>query len=135
MENIHTLIIDDETDVLDVLSLRLTKRGAITTCADNGHSALELLKNTRTDIIILDIKMPDMDGAEVLERAKAIKPHVPVIILSGHADMKLAAQVIQNGAFAYLLKPINIDMLCNKIEDALEQQKHIQHKEGGREDS
>ena len=125
MENVHTLIIDDETDVLDVLSLRLEKRGAIAACADSGRKALEILQNSQIDIVILDIKMPDMDGSEVLEKIKAIKPNVPVIILSGHADMKLAAEVIQNGAFAYLLKPINIDMLCNKIEDALEQLTHL----------
>ena len=125
MENVHTLIIDDETDVLDVLSLRLEKRGAVTICADNGKTGLEILQNTPIDIVILDIKMPDMDGSEVLEKIKSFAPNTPVIILSGHADMKLAAEVIQNGAFAYLLKPINIDMLCNKIEDALEHLEHL----------
>lgn len=125
MENVQILIIDDETDVLDILSLRLSKRGALTTCSDCGRTGLELLQNNPIDVVILDIKMPAMDGSEVLERIKEIKPDVPVIILSGHADMKLAAQVIQEGAFAYLLKPIDIDMLCNKIEDALEHQKHL----------
>lgn len=118
MQGIRILIVDDETEARDILTLRLKRRGAAPAYAPGGREALEWLKEHQADIVLLDIKMPDMDGLEVLRCLRADYPDLPVIILSGHADMDDAAKGMELGAFFYLLKPVDLDDLTHKIEDA-----------------
>lgn len=121
MKGARILIVDDEKEVGEILSLRLARRGMVPDFAGSGEEALSYLKSNETDIVLLDIKMPGMDGLEALQHIRRDYPALPVIILSGHADMKAAARGMELGAFFYLLKPVNLDDLCHKIEDALHQ--------------
>ena len=121
MQGARILIIDDEDEVGDILSLRLGRRGFQTACARNGAQGLEYLRAQGADVVLLDMKMPGMDGLEVLRHIRADHPRTSVIILSGHADMDSAAQGLELGAFSYLLKPVDMETLCHKIEDARRQ--------------
>ena len=119
MNGTRILIVDDEKEAGEILSLRLKRRGAAPFYASGGREALAWLAANSADIMLLDIKMPDMDGLEVLAVVKKEYPALPVIILSGHADMTSAARGMELGAFFYMLKPVNLDTLGDKIEDAL----------------
>ena len=121
MKNISILLVDDEIEVLEVLCLRLERRGLKVHTADSGEKALKKLAETPVNIVLLDVKMPLMDGIAVLGRIRSDFPQVGVIMLSGHADMQVAAHGLEMGAFSYLLKPVDIDSLCHKIEDACQQ--------------
>lgn len=118
MTGIRILIVDDEVDAGDILSLRLGRRGFKPAYAPGGEAALAYLEKHEADVVILDVKMPGMDGLETLRRMRTAYPDLPVIILSGHADMQDAAKGMELGAFFYLLKPANLEDLCHKIEDA-----------------
>lgn len=121
MESIRILIVDDETDASEILSLRLGRRKMHTFTAASGQEALDFLKTTPVDIVLLDVKMPGMDGIEVLRHIKRDHKDTEVIMLSGHADMDVATQGLELGAFFYQLKPIDLESLCHKIEDACKQ--------------
>lgn len=121
MEGSRILIVDDETEAGEILSLRLGRRGMIPVYVSGGEAALAYLKEHSVDIVILDIKMPGMDGLETLRCIREDFPRLPVIILSGHADLDSAATGMQLGAFFYLMKPVNIEDICHKIEDARRQ--------------
>jgi DNA-binding NtrC family response regulator len=121
MDGTHILIVDDEADAGEILSLRLSRRGMIPAYAPGGEEALIWLARNKADVVLLDIKMPGMDGLETLEHIRKDHPDVSVIILSGHADMSDAARGMELGAFFYLLKPVDLDDLCHKIEDASRQ--------------
>lgn len=121
MEGTRILIVDDEADTGEILGLRLARRGVESSYSPSGEDALDRLKEFPADIVLLDIKMPGMDGLEVLEHVRRDYTHIKVIILSGHADMEAAARGMELGAFFYLLKPVNFDELCHKIEDACRQ--------------
>lgn len=119
MKGTRILIVDDENEAGEILCLRLARRGATPFYVSNGRMAMNWLAEHSADVILLDIKMPEMDGLEVLAAVKKDYPSLPVIIISGHADMESAARGMQLGAFFYLLKPVNLDHLCDKIKDAL----------------
>lgn len=127
MESIKILIVDDETDASEILSLRLRRRKMQTFTAANGQEALDFLKTTPVDIVLLDVKMPGMDGIEVLRHIKRDHKDIEVIMLSGHADMDVATQGLELGAFFYQLKPIDLESLCHKMEDACKQ-RELRHK-------
>jgi len=118
MQGTRILIVDDEAEAGEILSLRLKRRGAVPAYVPGGEEALDWLKRHQADIVLLDIKMPGMDGLEVLSHIRKDYPTLPVLILSGHADMDSAAKGMELGAFFYMLKPVNLDDLTNKIEDA-----------------
>lgn len=119
MDKTHILIVDDEAEAGEILSLRLARRNMVPACALSGEAALQWLKERKADVVLLDVKMPGMDGLETLRHIRANHPEVCVIILSGHADMGDAAKGMELGAFFYLLKPVNLDELCHKVEDAM----------------
>jgi DNA-binding NtrC family response regulator len=118
MENITVLLVDDEMDFLSTMAKRLGKRGLNPLKAETGEAAVELLKNHAVDVVVLDVKMPGMDGIETLREIKKLNPLIEVIMLTGHASVEAAIQGMELGAFDYLMKPTEIDELCYKLEDA-----------------
>jgi DNA-binding NtrC family response regulator len=115
---LRVLLVDDEPDFLETLVKRLKKRKLEVFAASNGRDALDLLKDTPVDVVVLDVKMPDMDGIETLRQIKKIRSGVEVIMLTGHASVEVAVQGMELGAFDYLMKPMDIDELLYKLQDA-----------------
>lgn len=123
-QKIKVLMVDDEAQFRATTNKILTRRGFDTIMAESGEEALtQLSKNP--DVIILDIKMPGMDGHETLLEIRKIKPDVPVIMLTGHGGLSSARQAQAEGAFDYLSKPCDIDVLAGKIRDACHQKKSL----------
>ena len=118
MEAIHILLVDDESEATDLLSKRLTRRGCICRCAHSGEEALELLGRERSNVVVLDVKMPGMGGLSALEKIKSLYPEIEIIMLSGHADPDSAVNGLRLGAFGYVMKPPNFNELWHLIEDA-----------------
>ena len=121
METTKVLLVDDETDVTRILSKRLGRRGYECQTAANGQEAVDAMGAFPYGVVIMDVKMPVMDGMSALQIIHERWPKTQVILLSGHADMQLAVQAMSEGAFGYLMKPVDIDELLFKIEDAVTQ--------------
>ena len=121
MEKIKILLVDDEPDVTRILSKRLGRRGYECQAAANGQEAVDAMAQFVFGVIIMDVKMPVMDGMSALQIIHSRWPKTQIILLSGHADMQLAVQAMSEGAFGYLMKPVDIDELLFKIEDAVTQ--------------
>ncbi|MFO8082993.1 MAG: response regulator [Desulfobacterales bacterium] len=121
---IKLLIVDDEAQFRATTKKILDKRGFETILAGSGEEAIEMLES-KPDVVVLDIKMPGMDGHETLEEIKKRSPSTPVIMLTGHGDMPSAKKALKGGAFDYLSKPCDIDILSAKIVEA---QRHIGEK-------
>lgn len=117
----HVLLVDDEEEVTALLQRRLHRRGYECTFAHSGEVALALLENLSFDVVIMDVKMPGMGGMAALTHIRNTYAQIPVILLSGHADMQAAVEAMQMGAFGYLMKPVDFDELLFKIEDAATQ--------------
>lgn len=118
MEAAKILLVDDETEVTKILSKRLGRRGYECQTAANGQEAVEAMRQFPFGVVVMDVKMPVMDGMMALQVIHAQWPKTQIILLSGHADMQLAVQAMSEGAFGYLMKPVDIDELLFKIEDA-----------------
>jgi two-component system, NtrC family, nitrogen regulation response regulator NtrX len=117
------LIVDDEQNILDVLSLVLSsEKHKIDTTLD-GFSAIEKVKNSKYDLVLLDIKMPRMDGIEVLEKILEIDKSLIVIMISGHGNFETAVEATKKGAYNYIQKPPDLDELKLAIKNALEYKK------------
>ena len=112
------LIVDDEARFLKTTKALMEKRQCVVATAPGGIEALELLDSQEVDVVILDVKMPGMDGVEVLGRIKKEHPLVEVIMLTGHSTTESAVEGMKLGAFDYLLKPCDIDILHGKILEA-----------------
>ncbi len=105
------LLVDDEKDIRDVVQLTLTDMGHHVHVAENGKEAIRLYQKINPPVVITDIKMPGMDGIELLKNIKQINPETEVIMISGHGDMNLAIKSLQNEAVDFVTKPINVDGL------------------------
>ncbi len=114
------LFVDDEKDFVQTVSRRLITRDVGTYGVFNGEEALELVSEDTPEVMVLDLKMPGMNGIEVLRRTKEIAPGVEVIILTGHGTMKDERECMELGAFAYLNKPVDIEKLSATIKAANE---------------
>ena len=120
MEGCKVLVVDDEEDYLDTLVERLRTRDVDATPAADGERALETLAGGSFDVVVLDVGLPGLGGLEVLEQIKQRYPAIQVLMLSGHADVKLAVRGMDAGAFDYIVKPIRIEELVYRIEDAFQ---------------
>ena len=118
MTDFRVLLVDDETDFLETLVKRLTKRNLDVAGVESGESALTALEATPVDVVVLDVRLPGIDGVETLRRIKQTSPLIEVILLTGHANMEVAVQGMELGAFDYLIKPVDIDELLYKLQDA-----------------
>ena len=117
-KDIRVLMVDDEEQFRSTTSKILTRRGYETTVAENGEAAVRIIKNAKQDVVVLDVKMPGMDGHEALHEIKKIDPNVQVIMLTGHGSVDSAKKSLKGEAFDYLNKPCDMDLLASKIEDA-----------------
>ena len=116
------LLIEDEAAIRRVLAKILSEENEDYHVeeAEDGLSGIEMIRNTDYDLVLCDIKMPKMDGVEVLEATKKIKPEVPVVMISGHGDLDTAVNTMRLGAFDYLLKPADFGDLLKKLVSARE---------------
>ncbi len=115
---INVLLVDDEKGYLNVLSNRLSRRFIASTKAFSGAEAIQILRKKDFDVIVLDLKMEDMNGIEVLKIMKKMAPDIPVIFLTGHGSQEAAREGISFGAFDYLTKPCELVELIDKIKQA-----------------
>jgi DNA-binding NtrC family response regulator len=117
------LLVDDEAEFRDLLEKRLRKRNLALLSAGSGEEALEIVTREAVDVVVLDVRMPGMDGRETLREIKRLKPEVEVIMLTGHASVEVALEGMALGAFDYLLKPVSFDELLFKLQDAAEKKR------------
>jgi two-component system OmpR family response regulator len=120
MDKFKVMIVDDEVDFLETIVKRLKTRGIDVAGVESGYQALEALDVSSPDVIILDVKMPGMDGIETLREIKKKKPLTEVIMLTGHASVESGIQGMQLGAFDYVMKPVALDELLEKVRQAYE---------------
>jgi DNA-binding NtrC family response regulator len=118
MEGFRVLLVDDEADFLDTLVKRMSKRKVVAHGVGSGEDAIAYLNRNEVDVVVLDVKMPGMDGIETLREVKKKFPLTEVIMLTGHASMEVAIEGMELGAFDYLMKPVDFDDLLYKLEDA-----------------
>lgn len=119
-ESIQVLLIDDEKLFVESLTKVLKRRGMGVRTAHDGQTGLELLSQEEPDVIVLDLRMPGLDGLATLEKIRGMDLLTPVILLTGHIDLDRVTQVLQKGAAEVLLKPCPIDTLVSAIENACE---------------
>jgi two-component system, OmpR family, response regulator len=127
MKKAKVLIVDDEVAFADNIAKLISKRGYEVTTVNNGQSAVEALDESDFDIIILDLKMPGLDGLATLKLIKGKRPGVEVIILTGHGSMESGIDGIQLGAFDFIMKPVRFEDLHEKIRQAY--QRKLVHEE------
>lgn len=118
MGAVNLLIVDDEERFLATYKKLLERRGITTVTCTNGLDAVKLLNHIPVDVVILDVKMPGIDGIEALRKIKQDHPDVEVILLTGHVSVESEVEGLKLGAFGYLMKPISIDEMCTKVKDA-----------------
>jgi DNA-binding NtrC family response regulator len=115
---IRLILIDDEVGFTTVMAKRLARRGLDVTSAFSGSEAIQALRKAEFDVAVLDLKMEDMDGIEVLKIFKKMDPGLPVIMLTGHGSEKSANEGLEFGAYDYLFKPYEFEELLEKIQAA-----------------
>ncbi len=120
MDDISVLLVDDEDEFRQTIAKRLAKRGFTLEQARNGEACLSMLENKSIDVVVLDVRMPGMNGIEVLNHIKGRYPKTEVILLTGHATTEDGVEGIKSGAFDYLMKPIKLEHLLGKIRQAWE---------------
>jgi DNA-binding NtrC family response regulator len=118
--SIRVLLIDDETVFVDSLTKVLTRRGMIVQSAPDGHTALELLKNEQFDVIVLDQRMPGLDGVSTLKAIQQNDTLTPVVFLSGNINLNQVSEALKLGAADVLLKPCPVENLVCCIENVYE---------------
>lgn len=121
------LIIEDEAAIRRVLTKILSEESDTYKVeeAEDGLSGIEKIKNEDYDLVLCDIKMPKMDGVEVLEAIKKIKPEIPVVMISGHGDLETAINTMRIGAFDYISKPPDLNRLLNTVRNALDRKQLV----------
>jgi two-component system, NtrC family, nitrogen regulation response regulator NtrX len=121
------LIIEDEATIRRVLTKILSEENDtyVVEEAEDGLQGVEKIKNDDYDLVLCDIKMPKMDGVEVLEAAKKIKPEIPMVMISGHGDLETAVNTMRLGAFDYISKPPDLNRLLNTVRNALDKKQLV----------
>jgi len=117
------LVVDDEKEICTVLSDNLSQEGYRVFTANNGKTALELVKKEKPDLVLLDIRMPEMDGIEVLRRIKKIKKEIVVIMLTAYGTLETARKAMKLGAYDYITKPFDLFSLKSIVKEGLKRLK------------
>lgn len=124
-DSVKVLLVDDEEAYVRILAKRLRKRNFEVATAFSGVQGVQAVRNAEYDVAVLDLKMEDLDGIEVLKIFKTMVPDMAVIMLTGHGSEQAARDGIEYGAYDYLLKPCDFDDLVQKILEAAAQSKHV----------
>jgi DNA-binding NtrC family response regulator len=122
---LNVLFVDDEADYLETLMKRMRKRNINVTGLNSGKEAIAFLSQNPVDVVVLDVRMPEMDGIGTLTEIKKVDPLIEAIFLTGHACLEVAKEGMDLGAFDYLMKPVDIDELLHKIQDAYTKKKLV----------
>jgi len=125
MDALRVLIVDDEDDFRETIVKRLCARKILAEGAASGILALKVLETKDFDVIVLDVKMPGMDGIETLRHIKKLKPEIEVIMLTGHASVEFGLKGMQLGAFDYVMKPAPLNELLDTIGQAYNKKRGI----------
>ncbi len=129
MAKVNVLLVDDEISFVETMAKRLTKRELDVFTAASGEAALDALaEKKKIEVVILDVKMPGMDGNETLNAIRKRFPLVEVIMLTGHATVESAIDGMKMGAFDYLMKPCDMDVLMEKVQDAAARKRRHEEK-------
>lgn len=114
------LVIEDEAAIRRVLKKIISEENELYEVfeAEDGLQGMEMIMNEDYDLVLCDIKMPKMDGVEVLEKAKKLKPELVMVMISGHGDLDTAVQTMRMGAFDYISKPPDLNRLLNTVRNA-----------------
>ena len=128
MTDLKLMLVDDEERFLTTTRKLLERKGHVVLTAVSGQEALDRLKTHNVHVVILDVKMPGMDGIATLKEIKKSFPLVEVIMLTGHATVESAIEGLKTGAFDYLMKPTDIDELLTKAEEANEKRSAMEAK-------
>jgi DNA-binding NtrC family response regulator len=128
MAQYSVLIVDDEEEFREMTVKRLSKRDLECESAPDGDTALEMVAKKNYDVILLDVKMPGRDGIETLREIKRMAPMTEVVMLTGHASVESGINGIKYGAFDYLMKPMELDALFEKLNAAYERKREQQNK-------
>jgi DNA-binding response OmpR family regulator len=118
-EPVRLLLVDDEVGYLEVLTKRLSRRGFEVTAARSGAEAIRSLRDRDFDLAVVDLKMEDIDGIELLKILRQMLPGLKVIMLTGHGSERAARDGLSQGAFDYLMKPVDLELLVERIHAAL----------------
>ena len=121
MKNFRVLLVDDETEFVQAMAERLKMRDLDADTVYDGEQALSFVEGQEPDVMVLDLKMPGIDGMEVLRQVKKSYPKIQVIILTGHGTEKDEEEARRLGAFEYLEKPVPLDVLIKKMKQAVKQ--------------
>jgi len=113
------LIVEDDKAMLDMLKRILSRKGYVTLIAESGNKADDILSKFRPDLVVLDLKLPDCNGIQVLEQLKARDETIQVIILTGYGSKEAVRSAMEIGAFDFLTKPFEVHELCDVVQDAL----------------
>lgn len=117
-KDIRVLIADDEVEFASTLQTRLNLRKFKTAMTNSGEATVAAIAEEQPDVLVLDLKMPDLDGLEVLAQVRESNPEMQVIILTGHGSFEAGQEGMKLGAFDYLMKPVDLNLLIAKIEEA-----------------
>ena len=128
MDEMRIMLVDDEEGFLSTTKNVLERKGINVTTATSGSEALEKLTQGNIDVVILDVKMPGMDGVSSLKAIKSRYPSVEVIMLTGHGTMESALDGLRSGASDYLTKPVEIDELIAKADEAFARRKYLEER-------
>ena len=127
------LLVDDEEQFLQVLSERLTNRGLRVSSVTSGEEAVALVENKNFDAVVVDLAMPGIDGIETTKKIKEKRPDLEIIILTGHATVKAGIEAMKLGAEDFLEKPVDLNVLLERIGEAKDKRMRIQEKESQNE--
>jgi DNA-binding NtrC family response regulator len=121
--NLTVLVADDEIEFASTLVARLRLRNFQATMTNSGKATLAAIDQERPDVLVLDLKMPDLDGLEVLASLQEKYPTLAVIILTGHGSFEAGRKGMELGAYDYIMKPVDLNLLLEKIEGAFQSKK------------
>jgi len=119
------LVVDDEPEICRVLMRIFTQAGVNTTCASDAQSALDFIASESPDVVVLDLQLPNVHGLSLVREIRATKPDVPVVVLTGHGEVRSAVRATRLGVFDYLTKPIDAEEIGAVVERAIERRRLV----------